>query len=217
MDTKEINSFHILIKFIEASKNNKDIETHINGKTYSISSNKNYLLSQILRQYRIPKNHILISKKAKKLWEELTLNKWDIKKYSYREQIEYTREKNEYIFYPYKGAGLSPDGNKKIVLMRNNKFRFNDIFHFDHIIPISVIIKKLKECNPLTYEKIAEILDNIYACIMLKEEDRNIKNRSKREYDVIRVVENDYRNTKDNIPIEIDDWSSIKESIEKNR
>lgn len=125
MDTKEINSFDILIKFIEASKTNKDIETHFNGKTYSISPNKNYLLSQILRQYSPP--------------------------------------------------------------------------------------------NPLTYEKIAEILDNIYACIMLKEEDRNIKYRSKREYDVIRVVENDYRNTKDNIPIEIDNWDSIKKSIEKKR
>ena len=66
MDTKEINSFDILIKFIEASKNNKDIETHFNGKIYSINPNKNYLLSQILRQYRIPKNHIFVSKKAKK-------------------------------------------------------------------------------------------------------------------------------------------------------
>ena len=217
MDTKEINSFDILIKFIEASKNNKDIETHFNGKIYSINPNKNYLLSQILRQYRIPKNHIFVSKKAKKLWHELTLNKCDIKDNSYRERIEYIGEKNEYIFYPYKGANRSPDNNKKIVLKKNSKFYFNDIFHFDHIIPISVIINNLKEAHPLTYEQIAEILDNIYACIMLKEEDRNIKKRFKREYDVIRVVENDYRNTKDNIPIEIDNWDSIKKSIEKKR
>ena len=55
-----------------------------------------------------------------------------------------------------------------------------------------------------------QLLDKIYICKMLKEEDRNIVAKRKRSSNIVEVVENDYKNTKNGIPIEIVDWETLK-------
>ena len=200
MEEKQKNEvLDIIISFVKACKNDLDhafIED--NGKKIWSA---HYLLNQILRQYYIDDNHILVSKKAHELWNEIT-NELSIKRFSYRQQVvsKTTREIDI-----YKGASKTPVKSK---INANKKFTWNDIFHDEHAIPISTIIKELCKLEEITYENVSKILDKIYICKMLKEEDRQIKEKNDRPLSIIEVVEKIY-----NPNIEIYNWSEIKNKL----
>lgn len=205
----EINCFDIIIAYLKASKEKSLVYGEVNGKRYALSPNNNYMLTQILRQYELPKSHIFVSKRAKEEWGRLLDE--NIIDYNYKQKVENIGK--EYRYKPWKGNKNKPE-EEEIILPNGKKFCFNDVFHFDHIVPIRVIIEQLKEIQDLTYENVAKVLDNIYACIMLKEEDRSIKSKSKRVTDVIYIIEHDYIDTIKGEPILIDNWENIKKRLE---
>ena len=159
------------------------VECTYDGRAYTLW-NANYLLGQIIRQYRIPESNFYISKRAQELWHQISDD--DTWNYSYRSKIIV---QNEATVITYKGA--SSDG-EQVTLGVGENFVFNDVFHDEHIVPINVIIKKLKSLESYNYENVSQILDQICVCRMLKEEDRRIKEKSKRPCDVKIVVDEIY-------------------------
>ena len=186
----------IIISLVAGCKSQeKSVCSYIDGKQYKLYAAV-YLLGQVLRQYAIDNDHIFVSKKAKEVWSRLTND--EIKKTTYRNKVICKDGVDEEL-KTYKGA------SKVGVMTRiNNYFIYNDIFHDDHIIPINVIIDELCQLNTLDYNSVEKVLDKIYICKMLKEEDRDIINKYRRSSDVKDVIEKDYKNTHSGRPVEID-------------
>lgn len=196
----------IIITFVNACKKDKEhafIES--NGKKIWSAQ---YLLNQILRQYYIDDNHILVSKKAQELWNTIAIEP-DIKRFNYRNTFTAKIDIN---------IGMYLGAKKECVLtsiMKGQKVVWNNIFHDEHTVPINVVIKELCALEVLNYENVSKVLNKIYICKMLKEEDRKIGQISNRSSNVIEVIENDYKNKDNGEPIEIYNWEDIKLSIWK--
>lgn len=177
----------IVIELVNGVKNGGSLVAH-NGTHRNELHTCKYLLNQVLRQYNIPQKNYFISVKAKQLWDQLTDK--DINNYFYREKIK-CNNNQPVIVKSYIGTS-----NKFIekTLKAGDSFIYKDIFHNEHIIPIEVVIKKLLALENLCYNKVEEILDNIYVCRILKEEDRKIKQKHKRPDDLDHIIKNIYGN-----------------------
>lgn len=145
----------------------------------------NYLLGQILRQYRINDDHIFISVAADKLWKEITDEKEKIENYHYTMQVPVCCECTLDL---YKGAAKKPF--EKINLKPNGKFQYRQVFHDEHVIPIADIIEHLVSLTDFSYENVQKVLDNIYMCRMLKKE--NVDLTHKRPFSVVKTIEEVY-------------------------
>lgn len=165
-----------------------------------------YLLGQVLRQYRIEKDHFFVSVAANELWSKITNEEMDKYHYTMRVPVHHECELDL-----YKGAASSPFELGKLH-KPNATFQYRQVFHDEHVIPIETIIKKLEEEKDLSYSNVQKILDNIYLCRMLKSEniELNKGNRNKRCWNVKETIEKIY---KDIHGIEIVGWEEIKERI----
>lgn len=175
----------VIILFVKAMKNKK-IVCDVDGKQYSLTGVK-YLLNQILRQYQIDESHFFISKKAQDLWIQLTSK--DIKNFYHKETVKCENETPINAKF-YKNNGNSFEERE---LNKGDKFQYRSVFHNDHIIPIEVIIKELAQLQDPNYENVLQVLNKIYVCRMLKEEDRAISAKSKRPNDLNEVLEKMYK------------------------
>ena len=180
----------IIIAFVKGFKSEGEvIQTNYNGVTYKIHSCR-YLLNQILRQWHTPKERYYVSKRAMQLWEKLS--KDDIGNYYYNNIV--TCECEEPIKVRiYTGSSNNFENR---ILNKGDKFKFNSVFHEEHIIPINVIIDQLCNLQELTYSNVEKILNKISICRILKEEDKMLNaNHSKkhRPCDVEDVLNNIYR------------------------
>lgn len=197
----------IIITFVNACKKDKeDAFIESNGKKIWSA---NYLLNQILRQYYIDDNHILVSKKAQELWEKIAVEA-DIKRFNYRNTFTAKIDININMYFGAKKEGVLKE------IKKGQKIVWNNIFHDEHTVPINVIIKELCALEILNYENVSKVLNKIYICKMLKEEDRKIEQKSNRSSNVIYVIENDYKNKDDGESIQIHNWEEIKSNIRKS-
>lgn len=129
-----------------------------------------YLIGQSIRQYDIPKANYHISVNAKKRWEELSDD--HIENYWYRKKVKCNKLQSSKFFKFYKG--LENKGTE-MELKPGGSFTFRDMFHEEHIIPVSLIFDKMiRNISSIDKTKIKELLDGIHMCIILKEEDREI-------------------------------------------
>ena len=178
-----------------------------NGKDKSLW-NCSYLLNQVLRQISIDDDKKLVSKAAKELWEKIDPeckknSSKNINDYYYHEVLTAGKEGAE--IYEYKGSNKNPNSDSPRKLKKGASFVFRDVFHVEHVVPISMIIDRLKELeknNQLTDDAINETLELIYVCRMTKQEDRGIKQKSKRFLDVDRVLNEVYKNKENKLIIE---------------
>ncbi len=200
MEKEKNEVLEIIINFVKACKKGKE-HAYIECDGKRIWS-ANYLLNQILRQYYIDDAHILVSKKAQELWNQIAEEK-DIKRFTYRQTFTAKIDIKVDMYFGAKKDGVLTSVKK------GQKVVWNNIFHDEHTIPIKIIIKELCMLEDLSYENVSKILDKIYICKMLKEEDRKIIQKSDRPSNVIEVVEKIYNST-----IEIYNWSKIKKTIE---
>lgn len=179
-----------LIKILTRSVvNNAKIESKFDGGSLILSNTK-YILNQTLRQITLPSKNIYISNKAHDLWKKISSK--NIRDYNYKQKVE-CENIDPIIVRTYKGSNLNPE--KKLILQKGVKFVYNDVFHEDHIIPISQIVKRLcdlKKAEKLTNENILKLLDSITVCKMLKDEDRNIHEKSKRPESINEIIEKIY-------------------------
>lgn len=149
-----VNSFDILIALIKScQKTEIDKDRFLPGPN-GYEGNLGgpfYLLNQTVRQYWHREGHKCASKKAIELWNKLKLEK-NIYDYYYQMPVEYKNEEQVHIKL-YVGAKSTPSEEKDIVFSdENNFFRFRQVFHIEHIVPIGIIIKQLLEID-LSKEK----------------------------------------------------------------
>lgn len=181
----------MIIEFVKGIKNKDNaVEVNVNNKSYKLWASS-YLLNQILRQWNIPLNQSYVSVKAKKLWDKLSSK--NIFDYHYT-NIVICENKEPIKVKVYRGA--ENECIEEPTLIKGDKFKFNSVFHEEHIIPISIIIENLCALDELNYENVENILNKISICKILKEEDKNLNKahlKNKRPCDVDFVLNNLYK------------------------
>ena len=150
-----IESIQCLLKGYQAEK---DEETKKSLK---------YLISQSIREYDIPAGNWHLSEEAHRRWNELTTD--DIKKYHYRDEVNCDKLSRTVTYNMYKGA--SKTGSLQ-TLSNGSTFPFNNMFHEDHVIPVSLIFGEMVKMKPVSRKAIEDLLNGIHICVLLKEEDR---------------------------------------------
>ena len=173
----DIKVLDIIIAFVKGIKDhpkeNKNAPHHyIDDGTNTLWA-AGYLLNQILRQYKIPKNHTYVSVKAQEKWNELTDQK--IEDYTYTKGVPL---KCDAILDLYKGAEENPTDKGK-PFSKGSKFKYRQVFHDEHIIPISMVIEKLINLETLDHHSVQKVINNIYICKMLKTENINLNKKFK--------------------------------------
>lgn len=159
----------------------------INTDDFQIwNGSAHYILNQLLRQIKIPKENWYITYKADTLWKQLTTDEMD--DYHYRKKVTLTRNE-ELSVATFKGNSKTPSIRH---LTKGDSFAFREVFHDEHIIPINIIIDQLLKLDSINYESVVGVLSKISICRMLKTEDRSIYNARKRSFDVNEVIETTY-------------------------
>lgn len=179
--------FEIIRNLLLGVKNGGILIDEFNGEQIKLNS-CSYLLNQTIRQYQIPENHYFISKKAFELWSKISSD--SILKYTYRNKIIKNIPGIVYID-KYKGSEKLAY-EKGCLLDKGDSFIYNDVFTDEHVVTVSNIIEELLKLTKIDDISIKSVLDKIYICKMLKEEDRCIKNKNRRSLDYREVIAEDY-------------------------
>ncbi len=132
-----------------------------------------YLLGQILRQVDVPSERKHLSVQAAKKWKELGLEEQNIWRYHYQDWITC---RAPIIIERYTGASSEAE---PVDLKKKGGFVFRSVFHDEHIVPINDVLDVFLSIpkEELTHERIAEQLDKIHICRMLKSENFQIRPR----------------------------------------
>ena len=159
----------ILIPFIRAEQaQTHRIEAEMDGKPLTLGGT-GYLLGQLIRQYAIPPERQYISQAAWQLWHSLTDE--DIWRYSYRNIVK-CRSAVPVPIQEYRGNERTPKNTREIAA--GETFVFRDVFHDEHMVPVSEIIQALIRLSPVTYESVSGVLSQLCICRILKTEDRSL-------------------------------------------
>lgn len=148
-----------------------------------------YLLGQLIRQYDIPKEHRHISKNAQARWDLLNVTKGNIEDYHYKKKVTCNPSK-PMCFEFYKGAENKGESR---TITKGSHFEFREMFHEEHVIPVSLIKKKLVDLNPINEKEIKELLEKMHICVILKDENRIINTMKGRTLDFEETIENVYK------------------------
>lgn len=174
-NSKIIEIIRLVLEGYKHSDDSKEGNHHylketIGGKDYYLW-NCDYLLNQIIRHYNVPDDHWYYSEEAKKLWEDLGM---PISEFKNQYDTYWIKPKKQDVQYKH-FKGTSNVGKDQ-----TGDFRFNNVFHIEHIIPIAVIIKELTELNDLSDQSIMNVLDKICCARILKTENVEMHNKYKR-------------------------------------
>lgn len=154
------------------------------------------LLNQAIRMVSVPQDHKCVTKGALDLWESLKVGDsifgyWDSRRVIYKNEIPVKVKW-------YKGAHGRPFEKSEVFLGdRWGSFIFRNAFHIEHIIPIERFVDRLVKVDlgqdvEKVYRDVEDILDGIYVCFMLKEEDRKLP-RTRRPDTLEEVLEKTYK------------------------
>ena len=156
----------IIASIVVLLKGYQRLKASSNSNKMHISSLK-YVLGQTVRAYKVPKQQIFISKAEEKRWNELT--NFDINNFDYKQSFKCDQLKQSITCKMYKGS--QKDG-QNVQINPNDKVCFNDMFHVDHIVPVKLIMDELLKLTQINSQNVSNILQKMYLCRMLKEEDR---------------------------------------------
>jgi hypothetical protein len=146
-----------------------------------------YLLNQTLRQLYLPQDRYYVSLKAFEKWKSITNESMLNHYYKSRITLEF-EEQTLPFFVGNESKSRDPRQKKK-----GEHFLFREVFHDDHIIPVSVIANKLMELDNPNYDNVMSIISKMSICRMLKEEDRLVKIRSSRPFDENEIIQIIYK------------------------
>jgi hypothetical protein len=107
----------------------------------------------------------------------------------YKDVVTYDKLSSSQKYGLYKGASKTP---VQTTLNKNDKFNFRQMFHEDHVIPVSIIIDELKNLKVVNATTVTSKLDQMHQCIILKEEDRNISRTKGRNLIFQQTINNVY-------------------------
>ena len=153
-----------------------------------------YLLNQTVRQFHLDSSHFFVSKKAKACWNEIVADGKRIEDCFYGEIIK-CKDIEHPEKYP-RFVGAKKEGSSSCIFHSKGEcyFKFNDLFHCEHIVPVCQIVDALLKLDNPSETSVFGILNQIYICKMLKEEDRTIQKKSNRgdDLDYIRIYKTIY-------------------------
>lgn len=174
----------IIIPFVIATKNNRPIDSE-NSMVPQMGNTK-YLLGQMIRQLWIPKNHYFISKKAQMIWQQISTQ--DMFDYCYRHIVQCENDQ-EVSVNSYKNNSKTPH---KLQVKSGDCFVYRDVFHDEHMTPVHDIIERLLSLDIPDYENVSKILNSIYICKMLKDEDRVLYPKYNRPAEISQIIDKVY-------------------------
>lgn len=128
-----------------------------------------YLLGQTIRAYIIPANQIHVSVGASQRWKELTSA--SIFDFTYDEVVTCNVLQTSVTYNFYKG---SQKNGTPTQINPGDRFRFNNMFHVDHVIPVSLILNELIGLTAPYAQQVKNTLDKMHLCYILKDEDRKL-------------------------------------------
>lgn len=147
-----------------------------------------YLIGQIVRQYDVPASNWHVSKAAEDRWCELTANP-NIRDYHYKDLVKCDKLAESKTYNVYKGASKAGVKRK---LNSGSAIQFREMFHEDHVIPVSLMLDELAKMNSISAAGIKALLDKMHLCVILKEEDRVIGRTKGRSLDFQKTVNGVY-------------------------
>lgn len=109
--------------------------------------------------------------------------------YHYRDIVECDKLSGTIKCNFYKGA--SKTGSPE-TLSKGSKFVFRQVFHEDHIVPVSLIWEEMRD-NPMDKQSLKKLLDKMHICYLLKEEDRRIPTTKGRSLDFKVTIDKIYK------------------------
>lgn len=182
--TKNVHAYDIIIELIRSIKEDKGAsEYSYNDSKIKVCGAK-YILGQYIRQIEPSSDRKFVSVGAKELWSKISSD--DLNKYYYNECIICSNTEPIYNVPFYKGAYKRPYTVKDI--NNGDKIQFNDVFHLEHVVDISSIIKELLRVENITYSDLDRILGKMAVARILKSEDRQINIKSNRGTDLNKAL-----------------------------
>lgn len=149
-------------------------------------SSLKYLINQTIRAYDIPEENHHLSQRANDRWNELSTE--DIMKKHYKDKVVCDKLTSPVKYELYNGAnktGSSTEITKK-------GFEFREMFHEDHVIPVSMIFDEMVKMPVVDKRSIENLLNGMHMCVLLKEEDRIIGKTRGRSLDFDKTIEDVY-------------------------
>lgn len=162
------------------------------SQPYSIKNSAKYILRQIIRQMSIPHENMYVSQEALTLWVSKTND--NIKEKQYRDWVKCKADWYDRPVY----IGAEKEPRKTVPTYKDNRFRFNEVFIDEHIVPVETIIQHLLKLNTNDTDikkQIESILSNLNICKLLKKENAAL-NKYKRPINVNEVFKTEYKNIK---------------------
>lgn len=204
----KLNSYDILIGLIVGCQSNEDFIVGPKSHPCKMIGSR-YLLGQSVRQFIVPEHHKCVSEAAQLKWEALKVE-YPIFNYWPNNPVYY-RNTEPIKIKKFNGAHGNPYVEEEVFLGDNKgRFQFKSVFHIEHIITINSIVDDLikidlNQDSSTIYDEISQILDKVYVCYMLKEEDRSLNKygKIKRPNKLEDVINGPYREA----GIEIDEWN----------
>lgn len=144
-----------------------------------------YLIGQTIRQYVIDESHCHYTEGFEKLWNTLTD---EAITGSYTETYKYKGDE-DITLRCYTGSSHS---YKEKTIKKGKKFKWNDIFHYEHTTTVSSIVDSLCSLKTVNHDTVKEVLDGMHITRMTKEENISLHNSNKRDRDFESVVKNLY-------------------------
>ena len=87
--------------------------------------------------------------------------------------------------------GANKEGEER-ELFPNDSFLFNELFHEDHVIPVSMILEEIVKLKTINKKTIIGKLKMMHICVILKEEDRKIGRTGNRSINFNQVIKDVY-------------------------
>ena len=180
-------------------KNNAIIESILcllKGYSVENSDSLKYLLNQSIRAYDILPDHHHLSKGAEDLWKKLMPTTEDIMKYHYQQMV-HCKNRSTNVVELHLYTGNNRKTFKTIILKPGDKykFKFRQVFHEEHVIPVQAILNYLvqQDVNTLNAESIKELLDEkLHICVILKEEDGHLPKIKRESFDYQEIIDKIY-------------------------
>ncbi len=221
----EANSFDILLTLVKACKRKgeKYVEAPAPAEySWAKLDGPSSLLNTVLRHVYCNKGRRCVSEKAQELWIQLGLEPDAIFYHYYHDRVVYQNEQPVKVSV-FTGSKGTKDEDR--IVYKGDEygyFKFNDVFHEEHIVPVNMIAKRLLKVDlnkPIDeiYKEFNEIIDRLAICRMLKTEDKvlNKGKKTKREPEIQEVIDGSYNNA----GIKIAAWKdwSYEESLEYSK
>lgn len=194
MGNKVLDFYRLLIEGCVHEENNS--QTLVDGRCKLWCCRD--LLNKAIRRWDVPAENYYASEKALKLWKNFSCEKSNNNIYDTYEDFSIVALNDINSVGFYKGGFKNPDHTKSI--KKGTSHRFNDIFHIEHIIPVSKLENRLIETyknngNKISDEEIFSIINEQSVARILKEEDKKLP-RTKRPNNLKDILNKTYKDIK---------------------